>query len=262
MVIDSHLHLFPDTLAYRAVTVLSENSGLIAYTDGTTTDTLKKLDVNGVDKAVVLNIAKKPNQDKKVNDFAIAANCERLIHFGSVNPYSDGVEEELERLVRHGIKGIKLHPEYQQFRVDDPIADKVYNKCTELGMIVAFHAGWDIAYPTGENAHPRYLAGMLDKHPNMKVQLAHFGGMLKWEEAEKYVIGRDCYIDISMCGSFLNPEQARRMIDNHGIERMLFGTDCPWENWEVMYEFVDKLGLNEVEKEKLMHANAEKMLGL
>lgn len=52
------------------------------------------------------------------------------------------------------------------------------------------------------------------------------------------------------------------MIDNHGIERMLFGTDCPWENWDVMYDFVDKLSLSEVEKEKLMHANAEKMLGL
>lgn len=262
MIIDMHLHMFPDDLAYRAVTLLSQNSGLTAFTDGTYGDTIKKLDENGIDKAVVLNIAKKPNQDKKVNDFAITFNNDKIIQFGSVHPLSDGVEAEMERLVKNNIKGIKLHPEYQGFRVDDKIADKIYKNASELGLIVAIHAGFDIAYPKSINAHPNYLCNVINKFPDLKLQLAHFGGMMFWDDVEKYLVGSNCYFDISMTGRFIEKEQAIRIIKNHGEDNILFGTDCPWENWQIMKDFVFGLKLGEEVNNKIMYKNAKKLLNI
>lgn len=252
MIIDCHVHCFPDILAEKAVVQLSKNSGLQAYTNGTVADLIKKLDENKVNKAVVLNIAKKPNQDKKVNDFAIASNSDRLIHFGSVHPLSDSVEQELERLKQNGIIGIKLHPEYQEFDADDKVADKVYVKAQELGLIVAFHAGFDIAYPTSERAHPYKLRKVIDRFPHLKIQLAHFGGMLKWTYALEVLAGTDAYIDISMCGRYIGLEVAHAIIDKHGIDKMLFGTDSPWESWGTQYNLVDSLGLSAIDRQKLM----------
>lgn len=262
MIIDCHIHYFPDNLADKAVVQLSHNSGLEAYTNGSRQDTLKKLDENNVDIAVVLNITKRPNQELKVNDFAIVENCNRLIHLGSVNPYSDDIDKEMERLKTAGIKGIKLHPEYQHFDVDDPIADKIYLKAIELDMLVVFHAGFDIAFPLSDRAHPKRLRAVIDRFPDMRVQFAHFGGMLKWGAVEQYLVGSNAYFDISMCGRYIPIDQAKRIIQNHGIDRMLFGSDCPWENWQTMYDFVDKLELSSVDRNKLYYQNAIKLYNI
>lgn len=262
MIIDCHLHYFPDALADRAVVQLSRNAGLKAYTNGTRLDTLAKLDDNGVDKAVVLNITKRPNQEAKVNDFAVAENCDRLIHLGSVNPYSEGIELELERLAKCGIKGIKLHPEYQEFNADDKVADTIYRKATELGLIVVFHAGFDIAYPLSNKAHPKRLRSVLDRFPDMKVQLAHFGGMLKWRAVEEYLVGSQASFDISMCSKYLEPELAANIVAKHGIDKLLFGSDCPWDSWQSMYGFVDKLNLSQDDKDKLYYKNAIRFYNL
>ena len=70
MIIDFHTHAFPDTLAPRAIGVLTEKSGLKPTHDGTAQGLVSNLDKNGIDKAVVLSIATKATQDGKGNNIA------------------------------------------------------------------------------------------------------------------------------------------------------------------------------------------------
>lgn len=80
---------------------------------------IQRMDKSGIDRSVVLNIATNANQEPSVNRFAVSLlENDRLIPFGSVFPGSDTWEQTLGFLAENGIRGIKLHPEYQNFDLD------------------------------------------------------------------------------------------------------------------------------------------------
>lgn len=263
MIIDSHTHVFPDMLAERAISKLSGNSGLIPSTDGTVSGLIKGLDKNAIDRAVVLNIATKPMQDIKVNDFALDTakkHGDRLIVFGSVHPFSECAKSELVRLRESGIKGIKLHPEYQRFKADDESVFDIYSLITELGLIVTFHAGFDIAYPDSDYASPIRLARVLDRFPDMRVILAHMGGMNRWNEVEDLIVGRECCLDTAMCANYIDDETLKRLIAKHGVNKILFATDTPWNNWADSIAMIERLPITQEEKEMIYHKNIERLI--
>ena len=148
MLIDFHTHCFPDALAERAIEKLSfVGGGLEPYTNGTVTDLRRAMREHGVDISVVLNIATNPRQQKNVNDFAAAIHGEDLVAFGSVYPDAPNAMDELDRIHQLGLRGVKLHPDYQGFSVDDPKYKPLYRKISSLGLITLFHAGHDIGFP-------------------------------------------------------------------------------------------------------------------
>ena len=117
MIIDFHTHAFPEQIAHKAMETLSHASGgLKPQTDGTISSLKEEMKRDGVDISVVHSIATNPKQQKNVNDFAISVNKEpNLYAFGSVHPHSPDALEELERIKEAGIKGVKLHPDFQKF---------------------------------------------------------------------------------------------------------------------------------------------------
>ena len=138
-------HCFPDKIAARAIEKLADASGGIEnYADGTVEGLKNRIAQDGVDAAVVLNIATNARQQKSVNDFAAQINDEKTIFaFGSVYPDSPDALDELDRIKELGLKGVKLHPDYQGFFVDDPKWKPLYKKISSLGLITVFHAGMD-----------------------------------------------------------------------------------------------------------------------
>ena len=129
MVIDFHTHAFPDALADRAVAHLYELGGMPPKNDGKISGLISSMDADGVDKCVVLSIATKPKQETNVNNFAISLlENPRTIPFGSVFPGSETALSEIERLCAAGVKGIKMHPEYQDFYIDEDRVKPIYKK--------------------------------------------------------------------------------------------------------------------------------------
>ena len=187
MIIDFHTHAFPDFLAPRAIPTLAENSGLTPYHDGTAAGLIARMDKSGIDRSVVLNIATNAHQELSVNRFAVSLlESERLIPFGSVFPGSDTWEQTLDYLAENGIRGIKLHPEYQNFDLDCDEAFKVYEKCGKLGLLVSFHSGHDAAFTTPIHTGPDRINRVCTLFPQTTFIAAHFGGYDLWEEtAEK-----------------------------------------------------------------------------
>lgn len=262
MIIDFHTHAFPDKIAAKAMAVLSANAGnVIPFHDGTVPSLKAYVEKSGADKAVMLNIATTPRQQKNVNDFAIACNQGAVIAFGSVHPDAPDALEELERIKEAGLQGVKLHPEYQSFYVDEDRMLPIYEKIRELGLITVFHAGVDIEYFEPVHCTPQRLAAVLPVFAGVPVVAAHMGGWMLWYEVEKYLVGKDVYFDTAFSYGRMPREHCKRIIRSHGAERILFGSDMPWSGTDLELRFIDSLGLDKEEKAAVLGGNAGRLLG-
>ena len=265
MLIDFHTHLFPDTLAARTIPKLAQVSGCTPYSDGTLAGLHSKMDAWKVDLAVTLHIATKPSQQTNVNNFAASVQSDRLLAFGSVHPDAPDALEEMERIKALGLRGIKLHPDYQGFFVDDPKVFPIYQKAAQLDLPILFHCGWDPVSPGVVHAEPQALARVLEAFPQLTVVGAHLAGMERYDEVEKYLAGQfpNLYLDISMSPRYCrDPGQFVRILERHGIDRILFGTDCPWGNAPETAAYLKQVGLAPEENEKIFSGNAKRLLKL
>lgn len=265
MVIDFHSHVFPEKIVKKAMEVLSRNAGnAVPFIDGTVQGLLRNMEQYGIDKSVVLNIATNPKQQANVNDFAAGIHSDKLIAFGSVHPDAVDAVEELYRIKSMGLQGIKLHPEYQNFYVDDPKMTRIYETCAKLGLIVTFHAGIDIQYFEPVHCTPQRLRQVLPVFSGSqgKVVAAHMGGFMLWYDVEKYLVGQNVYMDTGYCYSRMPVQWAKRIIQNHGADKFLFGSDLPWSGVHLERRFVEALELPAEEQEKIMGKNACRILNI
>ena len=233
MVIDFHVHMFPDNIASKTISILAERSGFTPYSNGTVGDTLLKMEQQGVTKIVHQNNATNPEQMENVNNFAILCNQnEKIDAFGSIHPQSHNYEYELDRLKDAGIKGIKLHPDYQAFYINAPYMQSVYESILKRDFILLFHAGLDYGLPEPIHATPKAIASVLNMFSGEKVVLAHMGGFKMYDEVLEHIIGQNIYIDTSCATGFTEKDTFLSMINAHNPEKILFATDFPWGSFE------------------------------
>lgn len=262
MIIDFHTHAFPEALAARALEKLSfVSGGLKPYTDGTLQSLCETEKRDGADICVILGIATNAHQMKKVNDFAAEENKnEDIFAFGSVFPWAEDVSEELERIKDMGLRGVKFHPEYQNFFVDDEKMKPVYKKISELGLITVFHAGLDYGYDMPFHCMPenmRRAAAWFDA----PVVAAHWGGLGCGESVLENLCGiENLYFDTAFGYGQMPRSTALKIVEKHGTDKLLFGTDAPWSTPERELRLINTLELSENEKEAILGLNAAKLL--
>lgn len=261
MLIDFHTHCFPEKIAEKAVEKLSlASGGLKPHTNGTLDGLKASMKQSGVTASVVLNIATNAKQQESVNNFAAQCNDnQNIIAFGSVFPYSENVFDELEKIKDMGLKGIKLHPDYQGFDVDDIRMKPIYKKIGELGLITVFHAGLDYGFPPPYGATPEKLERALSWFSS-PVVAAHWGGISCGEEVISRLCGKDVYFDTSFGYGQMPKYYAEQILEKHGTEKLLFGTDTPWHTAEIEMRLLNTLNLSETEMNKITHQNAIKLL--
>ena len=263
MYIDFHIHAYADEIAARAVQKLKDTAQVDAFTDGTIADTRKKLEQWGIAKGVLLPVATKPTQQTTINTWAIENNHGNIISFGTVHPYSDSVEQELERIAAAGIKGIKLHPDYQDCYMFDTRMQAIYKKCDELGLMVVLHMGYDPVSPKTHHAMPYDLAEMAEKYPSVTFIGAHMGGMNNWESVLRYLTGApNVYIDTAFIAPFMSDEMLLRMVSEYGEEKILLASDLPWSRPTDEIAMIERVIKSEAAKEKIFYKNAAALLGL
>lgn len=262
MLIDFHTHAFPERIAARAVERLSVASGgLDPQTDGTVASLKTEMAKDGVDLSVVQSIATNPGQQRKVNDFAIEINKDdAIVAFGSVHPDAPDALEELERIRDAGLKGIKLHPEYQQFYVDDEKMKPIYRKISQLGLITLFHAGEDYGFPPPYHAMPDHFLQAL-KWFDAPVVAAHWGGMGCGREVLEKLCGAPIWFDLSFGYCAMARSTAQEIMDKHGADRLLFGSDMPWHRPQWELRLLNTLEISPEDREKICWRNASALLG-
>ncbi len=260
-IIDFHTHAFPDALAERAIGALSEGVEWEAETDGTIAGQLGIMDANGVDKAVIANIATKPEQAPKILEWSKQIASDRILPFASVHPDSPTLREEVDAIADAGFKGIKLHPLYQGFQVDDEKrAFPIYEAAADRDLLILFHAGYDIAFDDEDHASPIRFARVLDAFDGTKMVLSHFGAWNDYDETLKHLAGRDVYFETSFSAGYCSDAQRDALLNAHPADRILFGSDSPWGGLSRQIAFVEDFPLDPAQKDLIFYKNAATLL--
>lgn len=269
MIIDFHTHIFPEKIAAKTVAMLAERSSTEPSTDATRDGLLASMREAGIDLSVILPVVTKPSQFDSINAFAAEINKERgLISFGGIHPDSEDIEEKLDFLADAGFRGIKLHPDYQGVFVDDERYIRIIKHAVSLGLCVILHAGLDAGLPDPIHCPPDRSAKMLDAvYPDGVIDeplivFAHSGGHAQPEEVKEHLCGKNVWFDLAYTLGNRPLEETADIIRTHGADRILFGTDSPWSSQPRDVALMEKLGLTEEEKEKILWRNAAGILGL
>ncbi len=262
MIIDVHAHVFPDKIAEKASHGIQVFYDLDVVNNGTLDRLLEMEDEAGVGKAVIHSPATTPHQVTSINDFIYECTRkypDRIIGFMTMHPDFEDIEGEVKRCIDLGLKGLKIHPDFQRFCIDDPKAYDIYEAIAgKIPLLV--HTG-DFRYQWSK---PEKMAKVMRDLPNLTVIGAHFGGWSEWDDAADVFAGMKnrIYVDTSSTMYEVPPERIRELIKIYGEEYVMFGTDYPMWNAVDELKHIDRLGLDDSVRELILHENAERLLNL
>ncbi len=259
-VIDTHTHAFPDELAPRAIPFLEQEGDVRAALDGTVGALLRSMDEAGIRQSVVASIATKPTQFRPILEWSLSIASPRIVPFASVHPDDPEAVSRIAEIAAAGLRGIKLHPYYQRFVVDEERMTPIYDAAERAGLIVLMHTGFDIAFPRDRVADPVRTLRALERHPVLRLIASHFGAWEDWDEVERVLLGKPVYMDVSYSLPLLEPDRARSFIMSHPRDRVLFGSDSPWADQTKAVEAIRALNLPEDVEQALFFANGARLL--
>lgn len=259
-IIDIHTHIYPDKIARRAAESIKDFYQLEGSNmDGTVEMLLKRGAEAGISRFVVLPVSNTPTHVRSINTFLLeqAKSHDNFIGFGTLHAEMDGLMDEVEWILKNGLRGIKMHPDSQRFNIDDERLYPVYDALR--GKIpVMLHMG-DQRY---NYSHPVRLRKVLDLFPGLEVIAAHFGGYSMFHTARELLWDTDCVFDISSALMFMERGEAEKYINGYGAERMAYGTDYPlWDPVREVQRF-QQLKLTDEQFDQIAHKTAERILKL
>lgn len=209
------------------------------------------------------------------NDFVAA--CVRdhpdvFLGFASVDPLKGAAAvAELERAVRElGLRGLKLHPTAQGISPDDARMAPVWETAAGLGIPVTVHTGTTglgAGMPGGghlklEPSRPIHLDAVAADFPQLQIVMAHPAWPWQDEQLAIALHKPNTWIDLSgWSPRYFAPELVRE-IKGRLQDRVLFGTDYPFISHEKWFDAFTELGCSESVTEKVLRANATRLLGL
>lgn len=282
MIIDFHVHTFPADISERVLVKLSKASHTKYFTNGSRQELLSSMEDASVTYSVNLPVMTRVDQVEKINSTLIAEREtlfeQGIITFGGMHPDYADYKTELKRLQESGIKGIKIHPAYQNTDLDDICFLHIIDYASSLGLIVLTHAGIDIGIYDHNYASVRQILHVLDTvHPD-KFVLAHMGNWACWNEVESDLAGADVWLDTAFAigpvtlddaksgtpylSCNLSDEQFMRIVRKHGADKILFATDSPWEGQKDYIQRIEKMPLSIQEKKQIFSENAVHLLQL
>lgn len=259
MIIDAHTHVYPDRVAKKAIA--ASPADLKRFGDGTVAGLTAAMAAAGVDRSVCLGVANTPDRVENANRFAGSLDPSRFIGFGSVHP-GLSPEENVASLRAHVLRGAKVHPMFQDLRLDDPRLLATLDAMSgEFAVII--HVGAAGKDP-GERCTPAMLAEIVRQFPRLDVIACHFGGYRRFEEAAEIVIGLPVYLDTSWPPSLatLDPQRVRGVIEKHGPDRIVFASDWPMADPGAEIEAVRALGFSDDDTAAMLGGNLARVLGL
>ncbi len=260
-VVDAHVHIFPQKVAVRAADSIVQYYGIPRQGDGSREGLLASASSFAEIRFVICSATLNPAKPTVGNDFLLetAKEEDRFLPLCSFHP-AMGVEAsvaELDRCFALGARGVKIHSDFQRFFVDEERAMEVYRHIAACKKPIIFHVG----DPHTDFSHPRRVRRIIDKLPDLTVIAAHMCGYAVWEDAKTYLIGTPVYTDTSDALLGMSRQALYELIERHGVDHVMFGSDYPLWNPAYAFAGIDALPLTEAEKEQLFYRTAESVFG-
>ena len=261
-IINAHCHIYPEKIASKAVKGIRDFYDLDMSLNGKTDDLIKDGNKVGVVHYLVHSVATTPKQVKSINEFIaseVNSHQDLFTGFGTLHPDSEDIESDFNYLIDLGLKGVKIHPDFQLFALDDEKAFKLGEVVSDGGVPILIHCG-DYRY---NYSNPPQVKAFVDRFPDLTVIGAHFAGWSMWQEATKILAGTpNLYVDLSSSLYDLSSQTAYELIHAYGVDKVLWGTDYPmWDSVSEM-EYFNKIDLTDMERSMILYENASRLLGL
>ena len=261
-IIDAHAHIYPEKIAAKATETIGVFYDIkMDMPAGTAERLLINGKSAGISRFVVHSVATTAHQVRSINEF-IKREVEAHPEFiGFITLHQDLTEEEIahevDLAIENNMHGIKLHPDFQKFNIDDEAVEKFY-RAADGRLPFLFHIG-DDRY---DYSKPERLVRIAKKYPNTTFIAAHFGGYRCWGDAELYVGLDNVYFDTCSSLPFISAEEAKRLIDLLGADRFFFATDFPMWDASGELERFNKIPLTEKEREMILSGNIKRLLNI
>ena len=261
-IINSHCHIYPTKIASKAVKGIRDFYDLEMSLNGSVDDLIKDGEKVGVVHYLVHSVATTPKQVKSINEFIsseVKTHPDLFTGFGTLHPDSETIKEDLEYLLDLGLKGVKIHPDFQRFALNEEKAFKMAELINDKEIPFMIHCG-DFRY---NYSNPKQLKPLLEKFPDLQIIGAHFAGWSMWEDATKELAGTpNLIVDLSSSLYALSPKTAKELIYDYGVDKVLWATDFPMWDSESEMEMFNKINLSADERNLILYENARKLLGL
>jgi len=221
---------------------------------------VKKLDDSGVEKAVIfpLNDREKQKCFERSNDHIFRAFLEhpdRLIPFFRIDPNSGRWQEEFDRRVSQGFRGLKLHPRAQKFDIGSAGARRVFERAEDERIPLLIHTGFGLE--DGMNG----LLCSIHEHPRLRVILGHSGFVDLGRVIDAALKNSNIYFDTSVVKMYDLFFLMQRM--DH--KRIFYGSDIPYGDMDFSLQGIlsvaISLGLSPRQIRDIIGGNLEGFLG-
>ena len=257
---DAHAHIYPGKIAEKATASVGDFYHIPMHNVGLPHVLAQRGGEAGIDRFLVCSVATKVEQVRSINQF-IQEKCEKYPQFIGLGAWHQDITDisgEIDDIQARGLRGIKLHPDFQEFMIDDPKMLDVYKEAHRRGLPVLFHTGDSRT----EFSSPHRLMNVIDKLPDFTCIAAHLGGYSEWEEARRELSGTNVYIDTSSSLFKISPEEAKENIAHFGVDHTMFGTDFPmWDPKEELERFF-ALGFSQEENQAMLYDNFARLFQL
>ncbi len=221
--------------------------------DGTV-DALKRfMDECSIDKAVCFapfNSYFNPISDESPSKWMYEQikNDDRLMAFGTIDFTKDNLKEQTEEIYELGLSGIKMHPAFQKFKIDDEKACQVYEVAEKRGLPISFHTG--IHWHRISSYNTLLYDEVMYKFPELKICMEHVGGYSFFNEAVAVMCNNKGRVYAGLTSVFhhdthkpwyLGKEKVKDLIWLVGIEQCIFGLDFPYTTTEQIKDAMVKM---------------------
>lgn len=258
--IDVHAHIFPPKIERTATDAIRGfYDRPVMKHSGSPEELLESGRRAGVTNYVVFTTATTPKQVTVINDFicAEAKKHPEFIPVGTMHRDYGDIIGELDRMYDMGLRGIKLHPDFQRFCFDDDKLLPMYRHMEKKDMFVITHSG-DVRYEYSQPTRVRRIAEMF---PSLRIVAAHFGGWSQWELARRILVLPNVYVDTSSTFGFGGADEVKRGIDTFDNSHIFFGDDFPmWDHADEI-EKLRALGLGEELLDDILYGNFARFYG-
>lgn len=247
MIVDAHVHVS---------TGKKEGGGQLGHPLAQPDRLLKEMDKNGIDKVVVFPFTGDFEENKALAQI-VRKYADRLIQFAFISPkQKDAKEQFMYCLGELGVRGLKLHPRFGDFHVDDiELLGPILEVCNERRLHIIIHCTSD-----DHRVHPFRIETLAKMFPKATFQIAHMG--TTWSTKQAIAVAKrnqNVYVDTAAV-SF---EEVREAVVEVP-DKVLMGSDFPFYRFEMevlKLRLVSGVIGNSKVLEKVMGGNMAYVLG-
>lgn len=189
---------------------------------------------------------------------------DRIVALAGINPFTrmEGVKDLERAVIQLGFKGVHIHAYGFGIPINDRMWYPFYAKCVELDVPVVFQVGHAINLMPSAMGKPILLDDIALYFSDLKIVGAQTGWPYVEEMIAMTIKHKNIYLGASgHAPKYWDPSMVR-FINSRGQDKVMWGTDYPLLGHKEALGQLERLGLREESKRKLLRDNAVKVFKL